>query len=71
MVAIVDDDDLTVSYTHLSAAEAHTPMPVTEAAFQVNSEELSEHNEDDFSAVVRRMEEVAGVAVLHPASIAS
>jgi 3-hydroxyisobutyrate dehydrogenase-like beta-hydroxyacid dehydrogenase len=54
-----------------SAAEAHTPMPVTEAAFQVNSEELSEHNEDDFSAVVRRMEEVAGVAVLHPASIAS
>lgn len=54
-----------------AAADSHLRMPVTEAAFQVNSEELAEHNEDDFSAVVRRMEEVAGVAVLHSASIAS
>jgi 3-hydroxyisobutyrate dehydrogenase-like beta-hydroxyacid dehydrogenase len=51
------------------AAEAHIPLPVTEAAFQVNSEELAHHNEDDFSAVLRRMEEVAGIADLHPASI--
>jgi len=53
------------------AAEAHIPMPVTEAAFRVNSEELAQHNEDDFSAVLRRMEEVAGMADLHSASIAS
>jgi 3-hydroxyisobutyrate dehydrogenase len=53
------------------AAETHIPMPVTEAAFRVNSEELAQHNEDDFSAVLRRMEEVAGIADLHPASIAS
>jgi hypothetical protein len=46
-------------------------MPVTEAAFQVNSEELAHHDGDDFSAVLRRMEEVAGVADLHSASIAS
>ncbi len=53
------------------AAEAHIPMPVTEAAFRVNAEELAHHNEDDFSAVLRRMEEVAGIADLHSASIAS
>jgi 3-hydroxyisobutyrate dehydrogenase-like beta-hydroxyacid dehydrogenase len=53
------------------AAEAHIPLPVTEAAFQVNSEELAHDNGDDFSAVLRRMEEVAGIADLHPASIAS
>jgi 3-hydroxyisobutyrate dehydrogenase-like beta-hydroxyacid dehydrogenase len=54
-----------------AAAKAHIPMPVTEAAFQVNSEELAHHDGDDFSAVLRRMEEVAGVADLHSASIAS
>jgi 3-hydroxyisobutyrate dehydrogenase-like beta-hydroxyacid dehydrogenase len=54
-----------------AAAEAHFPMPVTEAAFQVNSEELSDGKEEDFSAVLRRMEEVAGIADLHSASIAS
>jgi 3-hydroxyisobutyrate dehydrogenase-like beta-hydroxyacid dehydrogenase len=43
-----------------AAAEAHTPMPVTEAAFRVNSEELAD-DEGDFSAVLRRMEEVAGM----------
>jgi hypothetical protein len=37
-------------------------MPATEAAFYVNSEELAGNNHDkDFSAVLRRMEEVAGV----------
>jgi 3-hydroxyisobutyrate dehydrogenase-like beta-hydroxyacid dehydrogenase len=54
-----------------AAAEAHTPMPATEAAFRVNSEELAHHDEDDFSAVLRRMEEVAGIADIHPASVAS
>ena len=56
-----------------AAAEAHISMPATEAAFQVNSEELAHHtnNEDDFSGVVRRMEEVAGIADLHSASMAS
>jgi 3-hydroxyisobutyrate dehydrogenase-like beta-hydroxyacid dehydrogenase len=54
-----------------AAAEAHLPMPATEAAFRVNSEELAHHDEDDFSAVLRRMEEVADIADIHPASMAS
>jgi 3-hydroxyisobutyrate dehydrogenase-like beta-hydroxyacid dehydrogenase len=54
-----------------AAASAHIPLPATEAAFRVNSEELVQHKEDDFSAVLRRMEEVAVVADLHSASIAS
>jgi 3-hydroxyisobutyrate dehydrogenase-like beta-hydroxyacid dehydrogenase len=53
------------------AAEAHIHMPAAEAAFRVNSEELAHHDEDDFSAVLRRMEEVAGIADIHSASIAS
>jgi 3-hydroxyisobutyrate dehydrogenase-like beta-hydroxyacid dehydrogenase len=53
------------------AAEAHIPMPATEAAFRVNSEELAQHNEDDFSAVLRRMEEAAGIADVHSASMTS
>ena len=43
-----------------AAAKAQFRMPATEAAFYVNSEELGE-NEEDFSAVLRRMEEVAGI----------
>jgi 3-hydroxyisobutyrate dehydrogenase-like beta-hydroxyacid dehydrogenase len=50
-----------------AAAEAHLSMPVTEAAFRVNSEELAHHDEEDFSAVLRRMEEVAGNADIHSA----
>ncbi len=51
-----------------AAAEAHLSMPVTEAAFRVNSEEMAHHHdEEDFSAVLRRMEEVAGIADLHSA----
>ena len=53
-----------------AAAEAHTPMLATEAAFRVNSDELARDHEDDFSAVVRRMEEVAGIGDIHSASIA-
>jgi 3-hydroxyisobutyrate dehydrogenase-like beta-hydroxyacid dehydrogenase len=54
-----------------AAAEAHIPMPTTAAAFHVNSEELADHNDDDFSAVLRRMEEVAGLADIHSASMTS
>ena len=45
-----------------AAAQEHIPMPATEASFRVNSDELAHHDEEDFSAVLRRMEEVAGVA---------
>jgi 3-hydroxyisobutyrate dehydrogenase-like beta-hydroxyacid dehydrogenase len=44
-----------------AAARERVAMPVTEAAFYVNSDELADHAEEDFSAVVRRMEEVAGI----------
>jgi 3-hydroxyisobutyrate dehydrogenase len=53
------------------AAATHITMPATEAAFRVNSEELADHDEDDFSAVLRRMEEVAGIADIHSASMTS
>jgi 3-hydroxyisobutyrate dehydrogenase len=44
-----------------AAAKEHVSMPATEAAFYVNSEELFVNNEKDFSAVLRRMEEAAGI----------
>jgi len=44
------------------AAREQLVMPATEAAFRVNSDELARSGEEDFSAVVRRMEEVSGVA---------
>ena len=44
-----------------AAANTHVSMPATEAAFYVNSEELAGNNEKDFSAVLRRMEEAAGI----------
>jgi len=46
-----------------TAAEENVPMPVTEAAFRVNAEELASGQEQDFSAVMRRMEDLAGVAL--------
>ena len=42
-----------------AASQGHLPMPATEAAFRVNSDELAHSDEEDFSAVLRRMEEVA------------
>jgi 3-hydroxyisobutyrate dehydrogenase-like beta-hydroxyacid dehydrogenase len=45
-----------------TALQEELVMPATEAAFRVNSVELAHSGEEDFSAVVRRMEEVAGVA---------
>jgi 3-hydroxyisobutyrate dehydrogenase-like beta-hydroxyacid dehydrogenase len=52
-----------------AAAQEHVPMPATEAAFRVNSDELANSAEEDFSAVLRRMEEVAVIAAIsatHP-----
>lgn len=43
-----------------TAAEKNVPMPVTEAAFRVNADELVPGEEHDFSVVTRRMEELAG-----------
>ena len=48
-----------------AAAQEHVPMPVTEAAFRVNSDELAHNDEEDFSAVLRRMEGVAGIAAAY------
>jgi 3-hydroxyisobutyrate dehydrogenase-like beta-hydroxyacid dehydrogenase len=48
-----------------AAVRERVPMPATEAAFYVNSEELASDDEKDFSAVLRRMEEVAGL-LAHP-----
>jgi 3-hydroxyisobutyrate dehydrogenase len=52
-----------------AAAEQHIFMPVTEAAFRVNSDELAHSEEEDFSAVLRRMEEVAGITAMHSAPV--
>jgi 3-hydroxyisobutyrate dehydrogenase len=54
-----------------AAEQEHVSMPATEAAFRVNSDELATDNEEDFSAVLRRMEEVAGIAVGHESSMSS
>src|SRR5947209_14145935 len=54
-----------------AAAQEQVPMPVTEAAFRVNSEELSRNEDEDFSAVMRRMEIIAGIEDLHSASVKS
>jgi 3-hydroxyisobutyrate dehydrogenase len=43
-----------------AAAKEHVSMPATEAAFYVNSEELAGSDNEDFSAVLRRMEQAAG-----------
>jgi len=48
-----------------TAARKNVPMPVAEAAFRVNTDELALGEEQDFSAVMRRMEELAGVGVTH------
>jgi len=50
-----------------TAARENVSMPATEAASRVNADELQPGDEQDFSAVLRRMEEVGGVAVTHSA----
>jgi len=47
-----------------AALKKHVSMPATEAAFYVNSEELAVAVDEDFSAVLRRMEEAAGLEVI-------
>ena len=49
-----------------AAAQEHVFMPATVAAFRVNSDELAhnKNHEEDFSAVLRQMEEVAGLAAV-------
>src|SRR5208337_492766 len=54
-----------------TAAQDHVSMPATEAAFRVNSDELAHSNEEDFSAVLRRMEELAGIAAVPAAKKAA
>jgi 3-hydroxyisobutyrate dehydrogenase-like beta-hydroxyacid dehydrogenase len=54
-----------------AAAQEQVPMPVTEAAFRVNSEELARNEDEDFSAVMRRMETIAGIEDLHSAPVKS
>jgi 3-hydroxyisobutyrate dehydrogenase-like beta-hydroxyacid dehydrogenase len=44
-----------------TAAAAKVPMPATAAAFQMNLAELTENNEEDFSAVIKLMEKLARV----------
>jgi len=46
-----------------AAAKEHVSMPATEAAFYVNSDEVAGGHDQDFSAVLRRMEEAAGFEV--------
>ncbi len=50
----------------LKAAQENIFMPATVAAFRVNSDELAhnDNDEEDFSAVLRRMEDVAGLAAI-------
>jgi hypothetical protein len=39
-------------------------MPATVAAYRVNSDELALNGEEDFSGVLRRMEEVASLTTV-------
>jgi len=50
-----------------TAAAENVPMPATEAAFRANADQFAQGGEQDFSAVVRRIEEAAGIAVNHSA----
>ena len=53
-----------------AAAQERVSMPATEAAFYVNSDELARTDEEDFSAVLRRMEQAAGIATI-PSALAT
>jgi 3-hydroxyisobutyrate dehydrogenase-like beta-hydroxyacid dehydrogenase len=44
-----------------TAAAASVPMPATAAAFRINADEFREGKEEDFSAVITRMENLAQV----------
>ena len=44
-----------------AAANLRVPMPTVAAAYPINTAEFSEHANTDFSAVIRRMEELANI----------
>ena len=44
-----------------TAAAVGAPMPTAAAAFPINAAEYADHPDDDFSAVIRRMEDLANV----------
>jgi 3-hydroxyisobutyrate dehydrogenase-like beta-hydroxyacid dehydrogenase len=44
-----------------TAASVRAPMPTAAAAFPINAAEYVAHPDDDFSAVIRRMEDLANV----------
>jgi 3-hydroxyisobutyrate dehydrogenase len=46
-----------------TSGRENVTMPATEAAFRVNADEWAQSEEEDFSAVMRRMEEAAGIAL--------
>jgi 3-hydroxyisobutyrate dehydrogenase-like beta-hydroxyacid dehydrogenase len=46
-----------------TSARENVTMPATEAAFRVNADEWAQSEEEDFSAVMRRMEEAAGITL--------
>jgi 3-hydroxyisobutyrate dehydrogenase len=54
-----------------AAAKEQVRMPATKAAFRVNSDELANNNEEDFSVVVRQMEVLADIATIHSTPVAS
>jgi 3-hydroxyisobutyrate dehydrogenase-like beta-hydroxyacid dehydrogenase len=43
------------------ATAVHAPMPTAAAAFPINAAEFADHPDDDFSAVIRLMEDLANV----------
>ena len=47
----------------IAAARARLPLPATEAAAVMNAAEFRDGGEEDFSAVIRRMEQLAGAEV--------
>jgi len=44
-----------------TAAAVRAPMPTAAAAFPINAAEFADRPDDDFSAVIRRMEDLANV----------
>jgi outer membrane protein TolC len=58
--ALTDHPDLSALILE-AATKEHLRMPATESAFYVNSEELAGGGDEDFSAVLWRMEEIAGI----------
>lgn len=54
-----------------AATQFGLSMPATEAAAAINSEEAASGNEEDFSAVIRRMEQPAEVENVAPLQLST